>query len=327
MTDGRMEEGQVMAAYAARVFRHLSPIWIVLAVVIVLAAVISDRFLVPQNVVAVLQQGVITGLVALGMTIVLIGGEFDLSTGSTVMMAAVVSLLMGPSTPMGLVAAIVVPLGLGGLIGWINGVAVFRAGANSIVTTIGMQFFVLGAVLALVGGQHVRGEAMHPAFSGLALWRPFGVPLPVFLFAALVGLAAVMMAHTVLGRHIYAAGGDRSASTRAGINVTRVGTATFVMSGMLAALAGVIIAAMVGVIDPTAIARYEFPALTAAVLGGTSLAGGVGRPADTAAAILIVSIITNVMTLLDYQYSWQLMVQGVVLTAAVAFYAWQRGEA
>jgi ribose/xylose/arabinose/galactoside ABC-type transport system permease subunit len=316
-------------AQAARwtyILGRIGPIWIVLAVVIALAALISNRFLSPQNLIAVLQQGVITGLVALGMTIVLIGGEFDLSTGSTVMMAAVVSLLMGPSTPWGIAAAILVPLLIGALIGGINGLAVYRAGANSIVTTIGMQFLVLGGVLALVGGQHVRAEAMHPGFTGLALWRPFGVPLPVFLFAALVAVAAVMMAHTVLGRHIYAVGGDRSASTRAGINVARVGTATFVLSGMLAALAGVIIAAMVGVIDPTAIARYEFPALTAAVLGGTSLVGGVGRPADTAAAILIVSIITNVMTLLDYQYSWQLMVQGVVLTAAVAFYAWQRGE-
>jgi ribose transport system permease protein len=309
-----------------RVMRRIGPIWIVLAVVLALAVLISDRFLSPQNLIAVLQQGVITGLVALGMTIVLIAGEFDLSTGSTVMMAAVVSLLMGPGTPLGLFAAIVVPLLLGAAIGGLNGLAVFRAGANSIVATIGMQFLILGAVLALVGGQHVRAEVIHPAFTGLALWRPFGVPLPVFLFAALVTLAAVMMAHTVFGRHIYAVGGDRSAATRAGINVARVGTATFVLSGTLAALAGVIIAAMVGVIDPTAIARYEFPALTAAVLGGTSLAGGVGRPADTAAAILIVSIITNVMTLLDYQYSWQLMVQGVVLTAAVAFYAWQRGE-
>ncbi|HRD74442.1 MAG TPA: ribose ABC transporter permease, partial [Hyphomicrobiaceae bacterium] len=108
--------------------------------------------------------------------------------------------------------------------------------------------------------------------------------------------------------------------------VVGVGITTFVISGTLAALAGVIIAAMVGVIDPTAIARYELPALTAAVLGGTSLAGGVGRPADTAAAILIVSIIANVMTILNYQHASQLMVQGIVLVAAVAFYARSRGE-
>ena len=95
---------------------------------------------------------------------------------------------------------------------------------------------------------------------------------------------------------------------------------------MLAALSGVVIASLVGHVDPTAIGRYEFPALTAVVLGGTSLAGGVGRPADTAAAILVLAVITNVMTILDYQYPLQLLVQGIVLTAAVAFYSWQRAE-
>lgn len=322
-----MTRATLSAPALARGFGHggiFSPIWLVLLAVIVLAALVSDRFLTPGNLAAVLQQGVITGLVALGMTIVLIGGEFDLSTGSTVMMAAVVSLLMGPDTPAGAALALIVPLLLGAAVGAINGFAVYRTGANSIVATIGMQFVLLGAVLALVGGQHVRAEAIHPAFTAFALARPLGVQLPAYLFVALVALLAVMMSSTVLGRHIYAVGGDREAARRSGVPVARVGTITFVLSGVLAALAGVIIAAMVGVIDPTAIARYEFPALTAAVLGGTSLAGGVGRPADTAAAILIVSIITNVMTILDYQHSWQLMVQGVVLTAAVAFYAWQR---
>lgn len=302
----------------------LSPIWLVLAAVIIVAALTSDRFLSQANLVAVLQQGVITGLVALGMTIVLIGGQFDLSTGATVMMAAVVSLLLGPSTPVGIAAAIAVPLLLGALVGMINGWLVYRMGANSIVTTIGMQFLLLGATLALVGGQHVRAENIHPAFTGLALWRPFGVPLPVYIFVSLVALLTLMMGATRLGRHIYAIGGDAEAARRAGIDVGRIGTLTFVLAGILAAFAGVIIAAMVGVIDPTAIARYEFPALTAAVLGGTSLVGGVGRPADTAAAIMVVSIITNVMTILNYPFSHQLMVQGLVLAAAVAFYSWAR---
>ena len=106
----------------------------------------------------------------------------------------------------------------------------------------------------------------------------------------------------------------------------RNGIATFALSGALAALSGVIIASLVGRVDPTAIGRYEFPALTAAVLGGTSLAGGIGRPTDTAAAILVIAVITNVMTILDYQYPLQLLVQGLVLTGAVAFYAWRRGR-
>ncbi len=304
--------------------RFVSPIWIVLVAVIVVAALMSDRFLSPYNVVTVLQQGVITGIVALGMTIVLIGGQFDLSTGAVVMMAAVMALLLDPSDPSGVAMAFILPILAGAAIGTVNGFAVYGAGANSIVATIGMQFLVIGGVLAVVSGQHVRADDISAVFSGFALARPLGVPLPVFLFAVLVAALAVVMSSTVFGRHVYAIGGDIEAARRAGVRVVRTGIATFAISGALAALSGVIIAALVGHVDPTAIGRYEFPALTAAVLGGTSLTGGIGRPADTAAAILVIAVITNVMTILDYQYPVQLLVQGIVLTGAVAFYSWQR---
>jgi ribose/xylose/arabinose/galactoside ABC-type transport system permease subunit len=306
--------------------KHVTPIWIVLVVAIIVAALMSDRFLTPNNLIAVLQQGIIAGIVALGMTIVLIGGHFDLSTGATVMMSAVMALSIGPDGASGIALAVLLPLIAGTAIGIANGLAVYHAGANSIVATIGMQFLVIGATLASVGGQHVHAETIAPAFSAIAHARPFGVPLPVILFAALTALLAVVMSNTVFGRHVYAIGGDVEAAKRAGIPVARNGIVTFALSGLLAALAGVVIAALVGRVDPTAIGRYEFPALTAAVLGGTSLAGGVGRPADTAAAILVVAVITNVMTILDYQYPLQLFVHGLVLTGAVAFYAWRRGE-
>ena len=216
----------------------ISPIWIVLVAVIVVAALMSDRFLSPYNVVAVLQQGVITGIVALGMTVVLIGGQFDLSTGAVVMMAAVMALLLDPSGPVRRRLAFVLPLLAGTVVGTINGLAVYGAGANSIVATIGMQFLVIGGVLATVSGQHVRADDISAVFSGLALARPLGVPLPVFLFAGLVAVLAVMMSNTVFGRHVYAIGGDIEAARRAGVRVVRTGVATFAISGALAALSG-----------------------------------------------------------------------------------------
>lgn len=303
----------------------VTPIWLVLVAVVLIAVLMSDRFLSSANIVAVLQQGVITGTVALGMTIVLIGGHFDLSTGATLTMAAVVALLIGPSSTETVALAVLLPLVIGGLIGAANGLAVCVAGANSIVVTIGMQFLVIGAVLALVSGQHVRADDISATFTAIGLSRPAGVPFPVVIFVVLVVALAVMMSKTVFGRHIYAIGGDPEAARRGGIRVRRTGIATFVISGVLAALSGVVVAALVGHVDPTAISGYEFPALTAVVLGGTSLTGGIGRPADTAAAILVIAVITNVMTILDYQYPVQLLVQGLVLTGAVAFYARRRG--
>lgn len=307
-------------------WRVVTPIWPVLLVLVIGASLLSGPFLSPANIAAVLQQGVITGIVALGMTIVLIGGQFDLSTGATVMMAAVMALLLNPSDGTGTLLAILAPLAIGGAIGLVNGLAVYRAGANSIVATIGMQFLVTGVVLALVSGQHVRADNMTEVFTSLSRARLFGIPFSVYIFLGLVVVLAVLMSRTVFGRHVYALGGDIEAARRAGVKVARTGIATYVMSGMLAALAGVLIASLVGNLDPTAIRGYEFPALTAAVLGGTSLTGGLGRPADTAAAIWVIAVITNVMTILNYQYPLQLLVQGVVLTAAVAFYSWQRAR-
>lgn len=311
---------------ASTPWRLVTPIWPVLAVLVIGASLLSGPFLSPANIAAVLQQGVITGIVALGMTIVLIGGQFDLSTGATVMMAAVLALLLNPADGTSTVLAILLPVALGGVIGLVNGLAVYRAGANSIVATIGMQFLVIGAVLALVSGQHVRADNMSEMFVSLSRARFLGIPYSVYIFLGLVALLSIMMSSTVFGRHVYALGGDIEAARRAGVKVVRTGIATYMISGMLAALAGVLIASLVGNLDPTAIRGYEFPALTAAVLGGTSLTGGVGRPADTAAAIWVIAVITNVMTILNYQYPVQLLVQGVVLTAAVAFYSWHRAR-
>lgn len=307
--------------------RWISPIWIVLLVTIVIASFMSDKFLGAINLIAVLQQVVIAGVVALGMNVVLIGGHFDLSTGSIVMMAAVIALITGPAGFPGTLFAVALPIAAGVAVGMFNGLAVYRFRANSIVATIGMQFLVLGGTLAAVKGQHVRAEEIGPVFHSIAHLRVAGVPLSVVIFLTLVVIIAVVMNSTVFGRHVYAIGGDSDAARRSGVNVERTGIFTFMISGGLAAASGVLVASLVGLVDPTAIGRYEFPALTAVVLGGTSLAGGFGRPADTAAAILALSVITNVMTILDYQYPVQLMMQGLLLTLAVAYYAWrQRGR-
>jgi ribose/xylose/arabinose/galactoside ABC-type transport system permease subunit len=307
-------------------FRWISPIWIVLAATLIIASLVSDKFLGTTNLIAVLQQVVIAGVVALGMNVVLIGGHFDLSTGSIVMMAAVLALLLGPAGFAGTFLSIVLPIIAGVVVGIINGFAVYKFRANSIVATIGMQFLVLGGTLALVKGQHVRADEIGPVFNALAHFRIFGIPFSVVIFLALVVIVSVVMNATVFGRHVYAIGGDREASRRSGVNVERTGLITFMISGGLAAVSGVLVASLVGLVDPTAIGRYEFPALTAVVLGGTSLAGGLGRPADTAAAIVALSIVTNVMAILNYQYPLQLMVQGLLLTAAVAFYAWRQSQ-
>ncbi len=304
----------------------IPPIWLVLVAVVIMASLISGRFLSPSNIMTVLHQGVVTGVVALGMTVVLIGGHFDLSAGAVVMMAAVLALALGPTEGWGTILAVAVPLLSGTAVGITNGLIVCRAGANSIVATIAVQFIVTGAVLVAIGGQHVTAASISDEFWFLSNGRLGGIPAPVLLFGALTAALTILMGRTVFGRHLYAIGGDADAARRAGIPVVWRGVAAFGVSGTLAALAGVLIASRVGHLDPTGIAHYEFPALTAAVLGGTSLSGGLGRVSDTAAAILVIAVLVNVMTLLNISYSSQLLAQGLVLALAVAYYAHRRGN-
>ena len=299
---------------------QIGPIWLVLAVVLVISVLLSDRFLTPDNIVNVLHQGVIVGIVAIGMTLVLILGHFDLSTGAMVMMAAVLAIVIGPTTDTMTIAAIVIPIGAGAVIGSLNGLIICWLGANSIIATLGMQFMIFGGVMALVSGAHVRTDNETEIFWYLANGKFFGLPMPIIIFGAVVLFSSVLMHFRVTGRHIYAIGGDIEAARRAGISTIKVGIFTFILSGVFAAISGILVASRVRHLDPTAIAGYEFPALTAAVLGGTSLSGGIGRPIDTVAAILTVTVVVNVMTLRGFPHSTQLFAQGVILALAVAYY-------
>lgn len=300
--------------------RKIGPIWLVLIVVLVIAAVLSDRFFTPDNIVNVLHQGVIVGIVAIGMTLVLILGHFDLSTGATVMMAAVLAIVIGPTTDLLTVAAIIIPIGAGAIIGSLNGLVVCWLGANSIIATLGMQFMIFGGVMALVSGAHVRTDGETAVFWYLANGKFAGLPMPVIIFGLVVFFSSILMHFRITGRHIYAIGGSIEAARRAGISTVKTGILTFIMSGVFAAISGVLVASRVRHLDPTSIAGYEFPALTAAVLGGTSLSGGIGRPIDTVAAILTVTVVVNVMTLRGFPYSTQLFAQGIILALAVAYY-------
>lgn len=305
---------------------QIEPIWLVLLATIFFSILLSDRFFTTENIINVLHQSVIVGIVAIGMTLVLILGHFDLSTGATLMMAAVLAILLGPTTPGMTVIAILLPIGIGALIGVLNGLIICWLRANSIIATLGMQFAIVGGVLAMVSGAHVRTDGETAFFWSLSNGKLVSIPIPVIIFILLATVASILMHYRVTGRHIYAIGSDLEAARRAGISTTKIGILTFVLSGMFAAVSGILVASRVRHLDPTGITGYEFPALTAAVLGGASLMGGKGRPFDTIAAILTITIVVNIMTLKGFPHSSQLFAQGLILVLAVAYYEFRHRE-
>lgn len=293
-------------------------VWLVLLALAAGLALASENFLTASNLLNVLRQVTIVGLCAIGMTVVLIGGNFDLSVGATVTLAAVVSVTMQPVDAAGTALAILVPLALGLGVGAVNGAIVGGLRANSIVVTVGTQFIVVGLVLLYVEGAHVRVDDATAFYVAIAAGYLLGVPMPVYLFLLPLLLLHLLMRTTVFGRYVRAIGNNREAARLMGVPVARYILLTFMLSGATAAASGVLLASRVRNLDPTAGIGYEFAALTATVLGGTRLTGGRGSLLHTFAGVLILGVLANGMTLLNLSYNLQLLLQGLILVAAVA---------
>ena len=303
---------------------RIEPIWLALLVLILCLTLMSDVFFTTTNILNVLRQVTIVGLVAVGMTVALMAGNFDLSVGATVTLAAVVSIDLQPTDPHHTTLAIIIPIGLGLIVGLVNGLIVGIFRANSIIVTVGVQFIIIGCVLLYVSGLHVRVENASAFFTSISEGYTLGIPNPVYLLILAVVAGHFLMTRTVFGRHVLAIGGNLEAARLTGITVARHITITFIISGIMAALAGILIASRVRNLDPTAGIGYEFGALTAVVLGGTQLTGGKGSMLNTLAGILILGIIANGMTLLTISFNVQLLIQGIILVSAVAFDSYRK---
>ena len=300
-----------------RRLRRIDMIWPALVVLAIVASLVSDNFLTVNNLLNILRHATIVGLVAVGVTVVLIGGNFDLSVGAIVTMAAVLSVEIGPVDGPLTALAIFLPVVLATVVGSVNGAIVGGLRANSIVVTVGMQFLIIGLVLALVSGQHVRVDGATALYVGLANGYLLGIPVPVYLLLTAVLAAQFILRETAFGRHVHAVGGSRDVARLAGIRTREVIVATYMVSGFLAGVSGVLVGSRVRNLDPTAGVGYEFAALTAVVLGGARLTGGDARVLSTLAAVLVLGVLTNLMILSNIGFSTQLLVQGAVLLAAV----------
>jgi ribose transport system permease protein len=293
-------------------------VWIALGLIILTMSLISESFFTSDNILNVLRQVTIAGLVSLGMTVVLIGGNFDLSVGAIVTLAAVVSVNLQPVTPFQTFLAIAVPLLLGILIGVLNGLIIGVLKANSIIVTVGTQFVVLGATLIYIGGQHVWVWNPSAFYENISGGYFLGIPNPVYIFVALTLLTHLLMTKTPFGRFVFAIGNNDEASRLSGISTNMTRMMTFVFSGFTAAVAGIVLASRVKNLDPTAGIGYEFIALTAVILGGTKTTGGEGNVLNTLAGVLILGVIANSMTLLNISFNMQLLIRGMILLTAVA---------
>jgi len=284
----------------------------------VIISILNPRFMTVSNLFNILRQTSINSVIAAGMTFVILTGGIDLSVGSTLALTGAISAWMifsGVNPVIALLAA----LSLGALIGVINGLVISKGKVQPFIATLALMTIVRGLTLVFTNGKPISTgyEANAEFFTKIGTGYFLGVPIPIYIMVVVFGLAYYMLRHTRLGRRIYALGGNEEATALSGINVDTVKLAVYGMSGMLAALGGVIITARLSSAQPTAGSGYELDAIAAVVLGGTSLAGGVGSVLGTVIGALIIGVLNNSLNLMNVSSYYQLLAKGVVILVAV----------
>lgn len=289
---------------------------VALVIIFVFMSFASPVFLTGNNMVNLAKQTVSNGLVACALTVVLISGVIDLSVGSVIGFCSVqCAILLRNGYPIWVMFVFVILMGLA--IGCCNGLISGFTPLPPFIITLSMQMIVRGMAYITSGGLPISTK--HEAFRKIFGLGTIGgiIPVQVIILLAVAILLSILLKKTVLGQHIYAVGGNKEAAVFAGINVKKIRVVVYGLSGMLGALAAILLTARTTQGDPTAGEGYEAEAIASAVLGGTSFTGGKGNVTGTIIGALLMTLISNGLNLLGIGYYWRLAIQGLLILVAV----------
>jgi ribose transport system permease protein len=289
---------------------------ITLLALCLITTLLTDRFLSPLNLTNILVQSSIMAVIAIGMTFVIIGGGFDLSVGSTVALAGCIAAMM--IVKFGVAAGVLAGVAAGGAVGLANGMIIAKFGVNPFITTLGTMVLVRGVVYLITGGAPVGDEGLPAAFIAFGSARFLGIHYLVWVPAFLLLVLSWVLQATPYGRRIYATGGNREAAYLSGVPVERIIASTYAWCGVLAGVAGVMLAARLQSGQPTAGEFYELTAIAAVILGGASLQGGEGTLYKSIIGVFIMVVLGNSLNLLNVDSYWQRVAIGTVIIAAAA---------
>jgi ribose/xylose/arabinose/galactoside ABC-type transport system permease subunit len=312
-------------ALSTAVRRLLQRFGIVIALLLIgaMLAAATPNFLTTGNLINVARQIAINGILAVGVTFVLLTGGVDLSLGSVVALAGVVAAGFAHPGQYPVVVPVLMGVLAGTACGAANGLVVTRGGVAPFIATLGMMTVARGLALVASGGRPVSD--MSPGLTRLA-GDLFGLPVPVLILAVVSVASWAFLANMRLGRYLYAVGGNENAARAAGIGVGRVKMFAYTLCGSLAGLAGVVLAARVTTGQPNAGVGYELDAIAAVVIGGTSLSGGTGGVGGTLLGALLMGVINNGLDLLGVSSYYQQIIKGVIIVGAVLLDRWQKDE-
>lgn len=286
---------------------------IIMVILFIVSAIINQNFLKPQNLINILKQISVVTIIACGETMLIVSGMIDLSAGFLCTTTACISAGVLAATG-NLALALLAGVSIGCVCGWVNGYLITHFKLQPFIATLAMTYILQGIVQIYTNGQTVGGvEKARFLGHGSVL----GIPVPVIIMFVIVIIIAILMKMTRFGTYIYAIGGSEKAAIASGINTNRTKRIIFTLSGALTGLAGVVLMARLMAGMPSVGAGYEFDAITAVVVGGTSFLGGIGTVTGALIGSIIVGLINNILNLLHVSNQYQLIVKGLLIAIAV----------
>lgn len=296
--------------------REYIGVGVVLAIMIVYWSLTQDRFLSGQNIKNVLNTNAILFVLVAGQTVVMINKGIDLSVGSAyILVGVILAALLGSGTPE--VLAIALALGLGAVLGLVNGLLIGWLKFDFFVVTLGTLALYRGVGLVYTNGQS-RSVAGDAVINFIGNGTILGIPTPIVIAAAVMAVVGFVLRYTIFGRRVYLIGGNEEASRLTGIPIARTRVAVYVISGLLAGLAGIVLTGRLLASNPIGESGIELTVIAAVLLGGVSLSGGAGSLVGSIMGVLFIGVLANGLSLAGISAFWQQIVTGVILVLAVA---------
>jgi len=282
---------------------------------VVILSIISDAFLTFNNLMNVLRQVSINGILAVGMTLVILTAGIDLSIGALMAVAAVIAASIVAQNPDAVFPALLAAIAASSLLGGVSGVMSTKLNVAPFIATLAMMTIARGIALIYTNGRPITIQSEAFKYLGQGYIGP--VPVPVVIFALVTAIFSFILYKTKFGRYIYAVGGNENAAHVSGIRVHRVKIWVYIINGALAGLAGALLASRISSGQPNSGLGYELDAIAAVVIGGTSLFGGRGSMLGTIVGVLIIGVINNGLNLLNVSSYWQQIIKGLIIAGAV----------
>jgi ribose transport system permease protein len=283
------------------------PVWLILLASVSLFTLLSNDFLTFRNIANIILQSSILGIMAVGMTGLMISGYFDISVGSLLALTAAVAVSL---TGYSITLAMIVTLICGAAFGAINGLLVTKAKVNAFIVTLAAMVGVRGLVYVYTKEREIIGLATE--FEKLAAAKVASIPLPIIIWVIIIIIAEWTLRKTVYGRNAYAIGGDAESTKNAGVSVDKYVLGLFVLNGFFVAIAGLILASRLNAATPTLGIGQEMMVIISVVLGGTKLTGGFGNMIKTVAGVLTIGMIQNGLNILNVHHFYSMLIMGLI---------------